>query len=143
VFEGIPAESYGRGRRMATDAFNKVNGTENIYAIDIVFNLLMVFLMDIHSWQVAIQQGLNLAKNFKLTRKDKALIPFKYNDKGSMAIIGKNKAVVDIPSPKLHFNGFFCLAYMVVYPPYFTDNISQQSANFLQLDDLLFTRSIA
>jgi NADH dehydrogenase len=57
--------------------------------------------------QVAIQQGLNLAKNFKLTRKDKALIPFKYNDKGSMAIIGKNKAVVDIPSPKLHFNGFF------------------------------------
>jgi hypothetical protein len=39
-----------------------------------------------------------------------------------MAIIGKNKAVVDIPSPKLHFNGFF-LAYMVVYPPYFTDNI--------------------
>jgi hypothetical protein len=60
-----------------------------------------------------------------------------------MAIIGKNKAVVDIPSPKLHFNGFFCLAYMVVYPPYFTDNISQQSANFLQLDDLLFTRSIA
>jgi hypothetical protein len=60
-----------------------------------------------------------------------------------MAIIGKNKAVVDIPSPKLHFNGFFA-AYMVVYPPYFTDNISQQSANFLQLDDfLLFTRSIA
>jgi NADH dehydrogenase FAD-containing subunit len=32
VFDGIPAESYGRGR-MATDAFNKVNGTENIYAI--------------------------------------------------------------------------------------------------------------
>jgi NADH dehydrogenase len=71
VFEGIPAESYGRGRRMATDAFNKVNGTENIYAIYIVFNLLMVFLMDIHSWQVAIQQGLNLAKNFKLTQKTK------------------------------------------------------------------------
>jgi hypothetical protein len=41
-----------------------------------------------------------------------------------MAIIGKNKAVVDIPSPKLHFNGFF--AYMVVYPPYFTDNISTE-----------------
>jgi NADH dehydrogenase len=55
-----------------------------------------------------------------------------------MAIIGKNKAVVDIPSPKLHFNGFF--AYMVVYPPYFTDNIPQQSANFLQLDDFLFSQ---
>ena len=33
IFEGIPAESYGRGKRMATDAFNKVNGTENIFAI--------------------------------------------------------------------------------------------------------------
>jgi NADH dehydrogenase FAD-containing subunit len=82
-----------------------------------------------------------MAKNFKLTQR-KALIPFKYNDKGSMAIIGKNKAVVDIPSPK-HFNGFFAWL-MVVYPPYFTDNIPQQSANFLQLDDFLFfTRSIA
>ncbi|MGQ3087372.1 MAG: NAD(P)/FAD-dependent oxidoreductase, partial [Flavobacterium sp.] len=32
--------------------------------------------------------------------------PFKYNDKGSMAIIGKNKAVVDLPKPKMHFKGF-------------------------------------
>jgi NADH dehydrogenase len=32
-FEGIPADSYGRGKRMATDAFNKVNGTQNIYAV--------------------------------------------------------------------------------------------------------------
>jgi NADH dehydrogenase len=39
VFEGIPAESYGRGRRMATDAFNKVNGTENIYAGDTCIQL--------------------------------------------------------------------------------------------------------
>src|SRR6187402_227506 len=33
AFEGIPVESYGRGKRMATDAFNKVNGMDNIYAI--------------------------------------------------------------------------------------------------------------
>jgi NADH dehydrogenase len=38
-----------------------------------------------------------------------------------MAIIGKNKAVVDIPSPNYILMDF-CLAYMVVYPPYFTDN---------------------
>jgi NADH dehydrogenase len=42
-----------------------------------------------------------LAKNFQYRKKSPN--PFKYNDKGSMAIIGKNKAVVDIPSPKLHF----------------------------------------
>jgi hypothetical protein len=46
-----------------------------------------------------------------------------------MAIIGKNKAVVDIPK-KLHFNGF-CLADMVVYPPYLTDNVPQQGTNLL------------
>lgn len=110
VFDGIPAESYGRGRRMATDAFNKVNGTENIYAIgDTCIQDTDGGFPNGHPQvaQVAIQQGLNLAKNFKLTQKEKPLIPFKYNDKGSMAIIGKNKAVVDIPSPKLHFNGFF------------------------------------
>jgi NADH dehydrogenase FAD-containing subunit len=72
---------------------------------------MAVFLMDIHKLRKLRFKGLNLAKNFKLTRKDKALIPFKYNDKGSMAIIGKNKAVVDIPSPKLHFNGFLLGLY--------------------------------
>ena len=57
--------------------------------------------------QVAIQQGINLADNFKLMSQKKPLKPFKYNDKGSMAIIGKNKAVVDLPKPKMHFKGFF------------------------------------
>ena len=61
--------------------------------------------------QVAIQQGKNLAKNFVNILRNKPLEAFKYNDKGSMAIIGKNKAVVDIPKPKLHFKGFF--AWMV------------------------------
>lgn len=110
VFEGIPAESYGRGKRMATDAFNKVIGTQNIYAIgDTCIQLTDENFPQGHPQvaQVAIQQGLNLAANFKLMNQNKQLLPFKYNDKGSMAIIGKNKAVVDLPSPKWHFNGFF------------------------------------
>jgi NADH dehydrogenase len=58
---------------MATDAFSKVNGTENIYAnMILVYNLLMpVFLMDIHKAQVTIQQGLNLAKKFQVSAKEK------------------------------------------------------------------------
>jgi NADH dehydrogenase len=110
LFDGIPKESYGRGRRMATDAFHKVKGIDNIYAIgDTCIQLSDTGFPEGHPQvaQVAIQQGLNLAKNFKLTQKNKAIIPFKYNDKGTMAIIGKNKAVVDLPSPKLHFKGFF------------------------------------
>lgn len=113
-FEGIPAESYGRGKRMATDAFNKVNATENIYAIgDTCIQLTDAAFPEGHPQvaQVAIQQGVNLAENFKLMLENKPLKPFKYNDKGSMAIIGKNKAVVDLPKPKMHFNGFF--AWMI------------------------------
>ena len=110
VFEGIPTESYGRGKRMATDEFNKVNGTDNIYAIGdtcIQFNDTAFPGGHPQVAQVAIQQGVNLAENFKLIQKNKSLKPFKYNDKGSMAIIGKNKAVVDLPKPKMHFKGFF------------------------------------
>lgn len=109
-FQGIPAESYGRGKRMATDEFNKVNGTTNIYAIGdtcIQFNDPHFPSGHPQVAQVAIQQGLNLAGNFKAMVKGKPLRPFVYKDKGSMAIIGKNKAVVDLPKPKMHFKGFF------------------------------------
>ena len=67
VFEGIPAESYGRGKRMTTDAFNKVNATQNIYAIgDTCIQLTDAEFPTGHPQvaQVAIQQGENLAKNF-------------------------------------------------------------------------------
>nr|WP_315187875.1 NAD(P)/FAD-dependent oxidoreductase [uncultured Flavobacterium sp.] len=113
-FEGISAESYGRSKRMATDAFNKVNGTQNIYAIgDTCIQFTDKNFPEGHPQvaQVAIQQGINLADNFKLMHQDKLLKPFEYNDKGSMAIIGKNKAVVDLPKSKMHFKGFF--AWMI------------------------------
>lgn len=109
-FEGIPTESYGPGKRMSTDAYNKVNGMQNIYAIgDTCIQFTDENFPKGHPQvaQVAIQQGLNLAVNFKLMNQNKPLLPFKYNDKGAMAIIGKNKAVVDLPNPKWHFNGFF------------------------------------
>ena len=113
-FEGIPAESYGRGKRMLTDAFNKVNGTTNIFAIgDTCLQLTDENFPQGHPQvaQVAIQQGLNLADNFKKLLQQNTLKPFVYKDKGSMAIIGKNKAVVDLPKPNLHFKGFF--AWMI------------------------------
>ena len=113
-FDGIALESYGRGRRMATNAYNRVELTQNIFAIgDTSIMLTDEDFPNGHPQvaQVAIQQGKNLAKNFVNILRNKPLEAFKYNDKGSMAIIGKNKAVVDIPKPKLHFKGFF--AWMV------------------------------
>ena len=109
-FEGISPESYGRGRRMLTDGFNKVQFTKNIFAIgDTSLMTSDKNFPDGHPQvaQVAIQQGKNLAHNFVSMLKNKPLKAFEYYDKGSMAIIGKNKAVVDIPKPKMHFKGFF------------------------------------
>ena len=109
VFDGIAAESYGRGKRLIVDAFNKARGTQNIYAIgDTCIQTSDENFPDGHPQvaQVAIQQGKNLAKNFIAGSKAKGPRAFKYIDKGTMAIIGRNKAVADLATPKLHFNGF-------------------------------------
>lgn len=119
VFEGLPVESYGRGRRMLVDEYNKVNGTENIYAVgDTCFQTTDTHFPNGHPQvaQVAIQQGLNLAKNFQSLVNGKALKAFAYVDKGSMAIIGRNKAVVDLPKPRLHLKGFIAwLAWLFIH----------------------------
>ena len=109
MFEGIEKESYGRGSRMLVDSINKVLNTENIYALgDTCLQTTDKNFPNGHPQvaQVAIQQAKNLAKNFKKMANGSVLIAFSYHDKGSMAIIGRNKAVADIPKPDLHFNGF-------------------------------------
>ncbi|WP_439581725.1 NAD(P)/FAD-dependent oxidoreductase [Dyadobacter bucti] len=119
LFDGILAESYGRGARLLVDEHNKVNATENIYAIgDICLQMTDPDFVNGHPQvaQVAIQQGKRLAKNFKLLIENKPLKPFKYVDKGSMAIIGRMKAVADLPKPKVHFNGMIAwFAWLFVH----------------------------
>ncbi|OIQ16932.1 MAG: FAD-dependent oxidoreductase [Flavobacterium sp. MedPE-SWcel] len=108
VFKGIPKESYGHGKRMIVNEFNKLENTNDIYAIgDTSIQTADKNFPEGHPQvaQVAIQQGEQLAKNMKRMIKGEDLKPFSYNDKGSMAIIGKNKAVVDMPKPKMHFKG--------------------------------------
>jgi len=105
---GLPKEVIGRGRRVTVNEFNKVTGTENIYAIgDICLQTSDAAFPGGHPQlaQVAIQQGQAFAKNAKRLLDGDALRPFAYNDKGSMAIISKYKAVADLP--KLFFKGFF------------------------------------
>ncbi|GGC60372.1 NADH dehydrogenase [Pedobacter quisquiliarum] len=119
VFDGIEKESYGRGRRMLVDAYNKVEGTQNIYALgDTCLQTTDPAFPQGHPQvaQVAIQQGVNLGKNLKNVVEGKALKPFAYYDKGSMAIIGRFKAVADLPKPKIHFNGFIAwMAWLFVH----------------------------
>ncbi|WP_138485159.1 NAD(P)/FAD-dependent oxidoreductase [Dyadobacter bucti] len=109
VFEGLPNEVYGRGKRLIVDEFNMVTGTSNIYAIgDTCIQTTDQPFPNGHPQlaQVAIQQGRNLAHNIHLARRQQAMKPFYYNDKGSMAIIGRNKAVADLAKPHAHFEGF-------------------------------------
>ena len=112
TFEGIPATSLGAGRRMITDEHNKVLGLENIYSIgDACILTTDTDYPKGHPQiaQVAIQQGRTLANNFIAMTKGKPLKAFKYFDKGDMAIIGRNKAVVDLFKHKVHFRGIIAL----------------------------------
>ena len=106
---GIPDASYGRGKRLLTDAFNKVQNTSNIYAVgDTCLQTNDPDFPQGHPQeaQVPLRRGRHLAMNCNKMSAKQPLRPFRYRDKGTMAIIGRNKAVADLPKPPLHFRGF-------------------------------------
>ena len=91
-------------------------GTENIFAIgDVAY-------MEEPAWPgghpqvapVATQMAdllVSNLRNIEMKSNKASLEEFVYHDKGSMATVGRNLAVVDMPKPKLHFGGFF--AWMI------------------------------
>ena len=105
---GLHAESLGRASRLIVDEFNRVKGYENIFAIGDA--ALMHGDPDFpngHPMMAppAMQQGQLLAENIDRLIHNKSMKPFRYKDKGAMATVGRNKAVVDLKSFK--FQGFF------------------------------------
>lgn len=111
TFKGIDDKEYlGRGKRMKTDAYNKMEGFDNIYAIgDSCIMTADPNYPEGHPQlaQVAIQQADNLVANMNNDfQKPK---PFSYVDKGSMAIIGRNEAVADLPK-NIFIKGFWAWA---------------------------------
>jgi len=100
---GLQAESLGRAGRIMVDEFNRVKGHENIFAIGDA--AVMEGDPDFpggHPQMAppAMQQGQLVAKNIKRMMRKKTLKPFRYYHKGSMATIGRNRAVVDMKSFK-------------------------------------------
>jgi NADH dehydrogenase len=107
TFEGFKQECHGEGNRLKTNTYNLVEGYKNIYALgDCAFVFGDENYPKGHPQlaQAAIQQAKNLGDN--LNRKYINWKPFKYKDKGSLAIIGRNKAVLDTPNQKYNMNGF-------------------------------------
>ena len=116
TIEGVPQDCIERGNRICVNEFNQVEGLDNVYAIGDIAVMKSEALPYGHPQvaQVALQQAKNLAKNFNNQLKDKGLQPFEYKDLGSMATIGRNRAVVDLPSWK--FKGFFAwLMWLAVH----------------------------
>ncbi|MEL6917692.1 MAG: NAD(P)/FAD-dependent oxidoreductase [Bacteroidota bacterium] len=96
-----------RLNRFKVNTFNQVEGYANIFAIgDIAYMETKDFPKG-HPQvaQPAIQQGEHLAKNIRRLTLEKPMVPFTYFDKGTMATVGRNKAVVDLH--RLKFGGFF------------------------------------
>src|SRR5215203_2332346 len=107
---GIDQSLVVRGNRIKVDRHCKVEGTQNIYALGDLAYMETPKYPKGHPQvaSVAIAQADVLAKNLIASeRKSNRIYEFEYFDKGSMATVGRNLAVVDIPKPKLHLNGFF------------------------------------
>lgn len=96
-----------RATRIRVNEYNQVEGFDDVFAIGDVAAMYGDKYKFGHPMmaQPGIQQGELLAENLERLQKKQSLKKFVYNDKGSMATIGRNKAVVDLP--KFHFNGVF------------------------------------
>ncbi len=119
VLGGIDASAIERSRLIVNE-YNRVVGTDNIFAIGDVAMMRCEELPNGHPMlaPVAMQQGIHLANNFKKLFAGKEMLPFKYFDKGSMATIGRNKAVVDMPGG-FHVKGLIAwLIWMFVHIMY-------------------------
>ena len=113
---GIDASLIVRGNRIKVNLQCKVEGTKNIYSIGDVAYMEEPAYPKGHPQvaPVAMQQADLLAKNFiylNSRKLNKKITEFTYHDKGSMATVGRNLAVVDIPKPKLHLGGL--MAWMI------------------------------
>lgn len=130
--EGLKAESLiENANRYKVNAFNQIEGYDHIFAIG------DIAVMSTKEWpkghpmvaQPAIQQGKHLAKNLLRKIKGEEMKPFEYFDKGSMATIGRNKAVVDIG--KFQLGGFIAWYIWMFVHLWFLIGIKNRLVTFL------------
>lgn len=98
IIRGLSLADIGKGRRYRVNEFNQVVGYENVFAIgDNALQVLPDYPQGLPGLAPpSIQQGHWLATNLLSLQKGKSLRPFRYTDKGVMAVIGRNRAVVEL-----------------------------------------------
>ncbi len=107
---GLPDAAYGPGRRLNVDTFNRVAGYNHIFAIGDTAAMITDAYPKGHPQvvQPAIQQAELLAQNLLRMESNHVLKPFIYRNKGSMATVGRNHAIVELK--KVRFGGFLAWA---------------------------------
>ncbi len=114
--DGLKSATIVRGNRVEVDATCLVKGYENVYAIGDVAAVITEETPHGHPMlgSVAMQQGQYLAKHLTNLARGRATTTFQYKDKGTMATVGRNKAVVDLK--RFKFSGFFAwMTWMFVH----------------------------
>ena len=103
---GLPTDVIGPGERILVNEFNEVKGLKQVYVIGDLAVIPTAKFPKGHPQvaPVAIGQAKNLAENLIRDREGKPLKPFRYKDKGVMATVGRNLAIVELPF--LKFGGF-------------------------------------
>ena len=107
TIKGIPEQSIVSGNRIIVNEYNQVLGFENVFAIgDVAAHITVEDPKGLPMLApVAKHQGRLVAKNILRELVNKPMEPFQYHNRGVMATIGRNKAVVDLPHYK--FQGVF------------------------------------
>jgi len=116
---GIDISLIARGNRIRVDEYCRVSGyNNNMYALGDLAYLEEPAYPNGHPQvaPVAIQMADLIAENLKREVRGKTPLVFRYRNKGSMATVGRNLAVVDVPKPKLHLGGFLAwLTWMTLH----------------------------
>lgn len=116
MIDGLPAEAVEKGR-ILVDPINQVQGLADVFAIGDIALMKLADYPKGHPGvaQPAIQQGKHLARNIQHLLKNEPTEPFQYFDKGSLAIVGRSRAVADLPG-NLHLGGFVAwIAWLFVH----------------------------
>lgn len=112
---GIPKESVTKGKRLKVDQYNRLTGHEDVFVLgDLAYMEENDFKGHPQVAQGAIQHARHLARNLVRKTRGKEMVPFRYKDLGTLATIGRNKAVADLPW--FRFSGFWAwLLWLVVH----------------------------